>query len=83
MLPVSRPSIGGWGSALQVADEFRTPRHDFAAVLRDVVEPENVMLEEPRNFPAWRDVVNAEKFADEADVGAPGELHFFRAVMQR
>jgi len=26
--------------------------------------------------------VHLEKFADEAHVGAPGELHFFRAVVQ-
>jgi hypothetical protein len=28
------------------------------------------------------DIVDAEKFAHEADIGAAGELHFFRAVMQ-
>ena len=26
--------------------------------------------------------MNFEKFADEADVGATGELHFFRAMME-
>jgi hypothetical protein len=26
--------------------------------------------------------VDFEKFADEAEIGAPGELHFFRTVME-
>jgi hypothetical protein len=49
----------------------------------NVVEPENVTLKKlPEMFLRFRQPVDFEKFADEANVGAPGEFHFFRAVIQ-
>ncbi len=41
------------------------------------------MLEELGEiFRRFGAAVNAEKFADQAHIGAPGELHLFRAVME-
>jgi hypothetical protein len=52
-------------------------------VRENVVEPENVTFKKlPEMFRRFHETVNPEKFADEADIRAPGELHFFRAVMK-
>ena len=69
---------------VQIVDQFPDAGADLrVAARKDVVEPENVALEKLREmFRRLRQAVDAEKFADEADVGAAGELHFFRAVMQ-
>jgi hypothetical protein len=57
---------------------------DFAVTVgENVVEPENVALKKlPKMFRRFRQIVDFEKFADEADVGSPGEFHFFRTVME-
>ena len=69
---------------LQVTDELAHPATHLAAVLlKDVVEPENVMLKKfAEMFRRGGDIVDAEKFADEADIGAPGKLHLLRSVME-
>jgi hypothetical protein len=66
----------------QAVEEFRHAPADFAAALGDdVVEPENETLEKPLEIlRCGRDVVVAEKFADETHVGAPGEPDFINAV---
>jgi len=67
----------------QIAQEFPDAGTDLGfAAHENLVEPEDVILEEaPEIFRRGGNVVVAEKFADEADVGAPGELHFFQAVV--
>ena len=69
---------------LQAMDEFPDAMAHFAiTACQDVVEPENVALEKlAEMFLRFRQSVDFEKFADKAHVGAPGELHFFRAVVQ-
>ncbi len=84
MLPVSSPSAGGFGNACKPRMNSSNAVADFAfAVRKDVVEPENVSPEKLREmFRRLRQSVHLEKFADEADIRAPGELHFLGAVMQ-
>jgi hypothetical protein len=48
-----------------------------------MMQPENVMLEELLEiFRRLSEAVDAEKFAHQADISAPGEPHLFRAVME-
>ena len=72
MLPVSRPSAGGLGSAVDT-QEFRYPSADCAVALReDLIEPENVTLEKPleicRSWPGCREP--CQKFTDEIHISA-------------
>jgi hypothetical protein len=49
----------------------------------DVIEPEDVMVEEAAKvFLRFGQLVDAEKLPDQPHIGAAGELHFFRAVME-
>ena len=83
MLPVSRPSAGGLGSASKSSINLSHPATGAAVVLRHgLVQPENVTLEEsPEIFRRGRNLVQAEKFAHEIHVRPPGEIDFFNAVV--
>ena len=65
-------------------DQFPDAGADLRLAAReDVVESENVASEELcKMFRRLRQSMDFEKFPDEADVGAAGELHLFRAVMK-
>jgi hypothetical protein len=53
------------------------------AIRDNVVEPEDVMVEEAAKvFLRFGKLMDAEEFPDQSHVGAAGELHFFRAVME-
>jgi hypothetical protein len=75
---------GRLGQRAQGVDQFPDAGADLRlAAGEDVVEPENVTPEKLREmFRRFRQGVDFEKFTDEADIGAAGKLHFFRAVMQ-
>ena len=68
----------------QTVDQFPDARADLrVAACEDLVEPENIAFEKLREmFRRFRQVVDAEEFADQADVGTAGEFYFFGAVMQ-
>ena len=65
----------------QIAQHFPDAGTDFGlAAGENLVEPENVTFEEAMKiFLGGGNVVMFEKFADEADIRAPGEAHFFQA----
>lgn len=83
-VPGEQTDRGGMRQGAQIAQHAGHARTGFRLALgQDMVKPENITLEEPLEvFSGRRHLVQAKEFADEVDIGAPGELDPLDSVGQ-